>query len=170
MCRTPAAKSSLGHHTWVGQRQEGPSWWDKDFRECVLSGDPECQVGGNRTELQLSYFCGYGPGCSDAGNVSALQMAMRAVEQEYSVVGVVEDRNRSLAVMEAFMPRWFQGLFSLQGEGTGKKEMVNPHPEPVEGGKEGPEAETQSGLHLLPVGLPETRHTVEEFTEQRIDK
>ena len=91
-----------------------------------------CQVGGNRTELQLSYFCGYGPGCSNAGNVSALQMAMRAVEQEYSVVGVVEDRNRSLAVMEAFMLRWFQGVFSLQGEGTGKKEMVNPHPEPVE--------------------------------------
>ena len=118
----------------MGRRQEDPSWRDKDFGECVLSGDPECQAGGNRTELQLSYFCGYGPGCSDAGNVTALQMAMAAVEQEYSVVGVVEDRKRSLAVMEAFLPRWFRGVVSLQRKGkrNDKKEMVNPHPEPGE--------------------------------------
>ena len=118
----------------MGRRQEDPSWRNKDFRECVLSGDPECQAGGNRTELQLSYFCGYGPGCSDAGNVTALKRALEAVEQEYSVVGVVEDRNRSLAVMEAFLPRWFRGVTSLQGEmkGKDKKEMVNPHPEPGE--------------------------------------
>ena len=109
-----------------------PSWRDKDFRECVLSGDPECQAWGNWTDLQLSYFCGYGLSCDDAGNVTALQRAMRAVEQEYSVVGVVEDRNRSLAVMEAFLPRWFRGAVSLQGKGKGKKENVNPHPEPGE--------------------------------------
>ena len=126
------AQISLGQHTMVGRRQEDPSWRDKDFGECVLSGDPECLAGGNSTELQFSYFCGYGPGCSDAGSMSALRMAMRAVEQEYSVVGVVEDRKRSLAVMEAFLPRWFRGVVSLQGKRKDKKEMVNPHPEPGE--------------------------------------
>ena len=56
------------------------------------------------------------------------------MKQEYTVVGVVEDRKRSLAVMEAFLPRWFRGVVSLQRKGkrNDKKEMVNPHPEPGE--------------------------------------
>ena len=35
------------------------------------------------------------------------------MKQEYTVVGVVEDRKRPLAVMEAFLPRWFRGVVSL---------------------------------------------------------
>ena len=49
----------------------------------------------------LSYFCGYGPGCSDPKSVVSLQKAKMAVEQQYSVVGVSEMRNISLRVMEA---------------------------------------------------------------------
>ena len=32
----------------------------KTFRSCVLSRDPECLIGGNHTEMLISYFCGYG--------------------------------------------------------------------------------------------------------------
>jgi hypothetical protein len=93
----------------------------------VLSGDPECLPGGNGSELLLSYFCGYGPGCSDASSRGALQRAKRAVEEQYSVVGLVERRNLSLAVMEAFLPRWFRGL-TLLPERTSN---ANRHPAPA---------------------------------------
>ena len=82
-----------------------------------------------RSELLLSYFCGYGPGCSDPDDVSALQRAKAAVEEQYSVVGVVERRNVSLAVMEAYLPQWFRRATVLQEKET-KREMVNSHPEP----------------------------------------
>ena len=32
----------------------------KTFRLCVLDRDKECLIGGNRTEMLISYFCGYG--------------------------------------------------------------------------------------------------------------
>ena len=32
----------------------------KTFRSCVLTRDPECLIGGNHTEMLISYFCGYG--------------------------------------------------------------------------------------------------------------
>ena len=83
-----------------------------------------------RSELLLSYFCGYGPGCSDPKSVSSLQKAKAAVEQQYSVVGVSESRKVSLAVMEAFLPRWFRQATRMEEEQETKKEMVNSHPEP----------------------------------------
>ena len=80
----------------------------------------------------LSYFCGYGPGCSDPKSVSSLQRAKTAVEQQYSVVGVSEKRKISLAVMEAYLPIWFRQATSMEEERETKREMVNSHPEPSE--------------------------------------
>ena len=146
--RSPAAQSALGRFTWQGRLQ--PSWWNKTFNACVLNGDLECHIGGNRyrgenllwhswlclcqtrSELLLSYFCGYGPGCSDAGSLSSLQRAKTAVEQQYSVVGVSEKRKISLAVMEAFLPIWFRQATSMEEKRETKREMVNSHPEPSE--------------------------------------
>jgi len=125
--RSPAAKNSLGRYSLEGRPK--PSWRQKTFDSCVMTGDPECQMGGNRSELLLSYFCGYGPGCSDPEDASALQRAKAAVEEQYSVVGVVEMRNVSLAVMEAYLPQWFRHTTALQ-EKEEKREMVNSHPEP----------------------------------------
>ena len=58
-----------------------------------------------------------------------MQRAKAAVEEQYSVVGVVERRNVSLAVMEAYLPQWFRRATVLQEKET-KREMVNSHPEP----------------------------------------
>ena len=88
----------------------------------------------SRSELLLSYFCGYGPGCSDPKSVVSLQKAKVAVEEQYSVVGVSEMRNISLRVMEAFLPKWFKGATSMEEEEE-KREMVNSHPEPGEEAK-----------------------------------
>ena len=99
----------------------------------IYSGTADCvHLYQTRSELLLSYFCGYGPGCSDPKLVSSLQRAKTAVEQQYSVVGVSEKRKISLAVMEAYLPIWFRQATSMEEERETKREMVNSHPEPSE--------------------------------------
>ena len=80
--------------------------------------------------MLISYFCGFDAECGNPESVSALQRAKTVVETQYSVVGVVEQRNLSLAVMEAFLPRWFHGVFNhLNLE---ERPLNNPHPKPSE--------------------------------------
>ena len=80
--------------------------------------------------MLVSYFCGFDAKCGDPESLSALQKAKTMVETQYSVVGVVEQRNISLAVMEAFLPRWFKGVFNHLR--LVDKSLNNPHPQPSE--------------------------------------
>ena len=47
------------------------------------------------------------------GSRAALQEAMRAVEQQYAVVGLLEDWDTSLTVMERLVPRFFGGAADI---------------------------------------------------------
>lgn len=51
--------------------------------------------------------------CSPFNTVQALQMAKRAVEQHYAVVGVLEDINSTLAVLEGYIPKFFKGASTV---------------------------------------------------------
>jgi len=42
--------------------------------------------------------------------VGALERAKFAVEQQYAVVGVLEDLNTTLSVLEKYVPRFFEGV------------------------------------------------------------
>jgi len=42
-------------------------------------------------------------------SVGALERAKRAVEQHYAVVGILEDLNSTLTVLERYVPRFFAG-------------------------------------------------------------
>lgn len=42
--------------------------------------------------------------------VGALEKAKFAVEQQYAVVGVLEDLNTTLSVLEKYVPRFFEGV------------------------------------------------------------
>jgi dermatan/chondrotin sulfate uronyl 2-O-sulfotransferase UST len=110
----------------------------KSYRldDCVLSGAARCRVGGTPTrwgytgiEMALSFFCGQWPVCTQPKSRVALARALTAMETEYSVVGVLEQLNTSLAVMEALLPRWFLGASSLY-QRQPILQNRNPHPEP----------------------------------------
>ena len=106
-----------------------------DFSECVLNGEERCLAGGSRekiygrTEMLLSYFCGQESICTDPDSREALAIARRAVEEEYSVVGVLEQLNVTLTVMEHLLPLWFQGARAFF-EQHPIQDNRNPHPEP----------------------------------------
>ena len=106
-----------------------------DFSECVLSGDERCLVGGSRekiygrVEMLLSYFCGQERICRDPESREALAIARRAVEKDYSVVGLLEQLNVTLTVMEHLLPLWFQGARAFFEESPIQANR-NSHPEP----------------------------------------
>ena len=77
--------------------------------------DPECDYreGSGRMGHPMQAFCTYSSECARFGSRAALQEAMRAVERQYAVVGVLEDWDVSLAVMERLVPRFFAGAAAI---------------------------------------------------------
>jgi len=93
-----------------------PNWLKKDFETCVLRGDRECRyTQGEKREgisdhrRQTMFFCGHDEECTPFNSEGALERAKRSVEQQYAVVGVLEDFNVTLTVFEHYIPRFFRG-------------------------------------------------------------
>jgi dermatan/chondrotin sulfate uronyl 2-O-sulfotransferase UST len=91
-----------------------------DFDTCVAQGDRECTFlegdGVHKYEdhrSQMSSFCGQERVCLSFNSEECLRQAKENVERYYSVVGVVEDMNKTLAVMERELPDIFSGASSL---------------------------------------------------------
>ena len=62
-----------------------------------------CQigVGGRSQEYQMRYFC---ERCDGKSPEQMMRIAMTTVESEYTVVGVLEMFNSSLAVFQEYLP------------------------------------------------------------------
>ncbi|XP_050675212.1 heparan sulfate 2-O-sulfotransferase pipe isoform X2 [Leptidea sinapis] len=100
-----------------------PAWLKKDFETCVLSGDRECRYQEGETHegigdhrRQTLFFCGHEPQCTPFNSNEALQRAKRVVEQQYAVVGVLEDMNSTLLALERYIPRFFRGALRIGTE------------------------------------------------------
>lgn len=64
----------------------------------------------------MSFFCGHGPECDRFGSDSLYQTAVSNVERRYAVVGLLEEWDKSLAVLEAYIPRFFRGARAYLAE------------------------------------------------------
>lgn len=104
-------------------------WLRKDFETCVANGDKECQYteGGERPDFaQLTeFFCGQDKGCTGFNTEEAMQKAKENVEKHYSVVGILEEINMTLTVLEHYVPRFFKGAKRIYWEGMNKFSKVN---------------------------------------------
>ncbi|XP_026762765.1 heparan sulfate 2-O-sulfotransferase pipe [Galleria mellonella] len=109
-----------------------PAWLKKDFETCVLSGDRECRylegethegIGDHRR--QTLFFCGHEPQCTPFNTAAALQRAKRVVEEQYAVVGVLEDMNSTLQALQAYIPRFFDGALKLYWEELNTFNRIN---------------------------------------------
>ena len=58
--------------------------------------------------LQIGFFCGMAPECAFFESAEALEIAKRNVEKYFSVVGVLEQMDKSLLVLEKFVPAFFK--------------------------------------------------------------
>lgn len=99
------------------------SWIKKDFDTCVENPrDTECQyLQGDREGFgdhrrQSIFFCGMDPDCVPFNSKAAIAKAKENVEKYYAVVGVLEDLNKTLTVLEHFVPRFFAGAVKTYWE------------------------------------------------------
>ncbi|XP_054711643.1 uronyl 2-sulfotransferase-like [Uloborus diversus] len=90
-------------------------WLNKKFEHCVLTPDPECTFlkGHNYSVLQLPYFCGQEPQCQYLNDPWALNKAKQNIEQYYAVVGILEQMNVTLQILETVLPQFFGGAFKI---------------------------------------------------------
>jgi len=90
-----------------------PNWLKKDYDTCVRRGDKECryQDGDERDDFgQLTeFFCGQDDDCTGFNTEVAMRKAKENVEKHYAVVGVLEELNKTLTVLEHYVPRFFKG-------------------------------------------------------------
>lgn len=109
-----------------------PNWLKKDFETCVLKGDRECRylegeihegIGDHRR--QTLFFCGHSEKCTPFNTVGALERAKLAVEKHYAVVGVLEDINATLTVLENYIPRFFRGATQVYHDQTHAFTSIN---------------------------------------------
>jgi dermatan/chondrotin sulfate uronyl 2-O-sulfotransferase UST len=62
------------------------------------------------------YFCGMDLECTRHNSLWALDRAIENVEQHFPVVGVLEQRDETLRVMQAMVPRYFGGIWEMFGK------------------------------------------------------
>ena len=111
----------------VGEPTE-EEWRRKDLSACILEADPECLPKRGKVlgqivclyfflqkvgDLPVAYLCGQESVCREVGSREALARAKTNVEQAYPVVGVLEQLDASLRVLEARLPRFFRGVRDL---------------------------------------------------------
>jgi len=96
-----------------------PNWLRKDFESCVSNHDPECRYipglkhdGFGDHRRQTMFFCGHRDDCTGFNTEIAMRRAMHNVESHYAVVGVLEDLNKTLTVLEHYVPRFFKGALN----------------------------------------------------------
>ncbi|XP_033212740.1 heparan sulfate 2-O-sulfotransferase pipe [Belonocnema kinseyi] len=109
-----------------------PNWLRKDFESCVLNDDRECKylegeihegIGDHRR--QSLFFCGHSEKCTPFNTIGALERAKMAVEKHYAVVGVLEDVNTTLAVLENYVPLFFEGATDVYWDQVNSFTRIN---------------------------------------------
>lgn len=92
---------------------------------CVLHKNSECNfVDGHEYDLTIPYFCGHEKQCLQFNNRWALNQAMANLEKYFSVVGILEDMDATLNVLETKVPAYFKGVKNLY-HNTLKEPRIN---------------------------------------------
>lgn len=91
--------------------RKAPRWLRETFEECVQRGGDGCcfAEGQPHRSLMVPYFCGHDPRCLIVQNSWALDKARQNIERHFSVVGVLEDLNMTLTLLEKSVPIFFRG-------------------------------------------------------------
>lgn len=77
------------------------------FDECFLKNQADCDP--NNMWLQIPFFCGHSVECWKPGNSWALEEAKKNLINNYLLVGVTDELNDFVNILEQTIPRIFKG-------------------------------------------------------------
>ena len=77
------------------------------FDECVEKGQSDCDP--KKLWIQIPFFCGSSPKCWDPGSEWALAQAKHNLVNKYLLVGVTEELDSFVEVLEELIPDFFKG-------------------------------------------------------------
>lgn len=97
-----------GHRTWSFQGTDEEK--NQTFDECVLNNKTECSVP--RIFYIIPFFCGQEAFCRNPSEL-ALQQAKLNVIRNYLLVGVTEELEDFLIVLERLLPEFFTGILKI---------------------------------------------------------
>ncbi|XP_030200679.1 uronyl 2-sulfotransferase a isoform X2 [Gadus morhua] len=81
-----------------------------DINVCILENYPECS--NPRMFYIIPYFCGQHPQCREPG-VWALERAKQNVLENYLLVGILEELEDVLLLLERLLPHFFSGVLNI---------------------------------------------------------
>lgn len=81
-----------------------------DINECILGNYAECS--NPRLFYIIPYFCGQHPKCRDPGEW-ALERAKQNVNENFLLVGILEELEDVLLLLERFLPHYFKGVMDI---------------------------------------------------------
>lgn len=98
----------------VKRRRQGDKL--QTFDDCVAAGGSDCAP--EKLWLQIPFFCGHFSECWNAGSQWALEQAKHNLVNHYMLVGVTEELEDFIMILEAALPRFFKGATELFKTGT----------------------------------------------------
>jgi len=81
------------------------------FDECVRKKLPDCDP--KRMWVQIPWFCGYFKKCWEPGNRWALEQAKHNLANKYFLVGLTDELESFIEVLEATLPSFFRGASKM---------------------------------------------------------
>ncbi|XP_053737117.1 uronyl 2-sulfotransferase a isoform X1 [Synchiropus splendidus] len=81
-----------------------------DINVCILENYPECS--NPRVFYIIPYFCGQHPQCREPGTW-ALERAKQNVVENYLLVGILEELEDVLLLLERLLPHYFTGVLEI---------------------------------------------------------
>jgi len=103
---------------YVNQQKERHG---SNMTRCITNKLPECVYQGTvpqyqrlyRADSQITWFCGTSEACRTLGHPDSVQLAIANIERDFLVVGVLEEMEKTIVVMECLMPEFLTGLGQL---------------------------------------------------------
>nr|XP_046228495.1 uronyl 2-sulfotransferase a isoform X1 [Scatophagus argus] len=89
-----------------------------DINVCILENYPECS--NPRTFYIIPFFCGQHPQCREPG-VWALERAKQNVMENYLLVGILEELEDVLLLLERLLPHYFTGVLEIYNSPSYRK-------------------------------------------------
>ncbi|XP_029938715.1 heparan sulfate 2-O-sulfotransferase 1 isoform X1 [Salarias fasciatus] len=106
-------RSGDDYRRGLRRRKQGDK---QTFDECVSSGGPDCKP--EKLWMQIPFFCGHVSECWNVGSRWALEQAKYNLMNQYLLVGVTEELEDFVMILEAALPRFFKGATELYRTGN----------------------------------------------------